>query len=260
MHSREVFTPEQRQDYFRRAKAAGIVGLKLDFPERPNAQWVNWYDDVLRDAGKAQLMIDFHGAVKPSGRDRTYPHEMTREAILGRESGKLPALHDTALPFTRLVQGNADYTPTDFRLGRLNGSSWTRELAMAVVYTSPFLCYGGSPENYLGNPALDILKSVPPTWDETLVLPGSEIGRTAAFARRKGNEWFVGVINGGEARPFSVDLGFLGRGRFRAALISDQSQRNDAFNRTSRVVSSRDKLSFDLRRDGGYVARFSNNP
>ena len=256
VHSREVFEPQQRRAYFQKAREIGLAGLKIDFPERPNVEWVNWYDDTLRDAAAAQLMINFHGAVKPSGRDRTWPHELTREAILGRESGKLPALHDTALPFTRFVQGNADYTPTEFRAGRLGESSFARELAMAVVYTSPLLCYGGSPENYLKNPALDVLKSIPATWDETRVLPGSEIGRTAAFARRSGQNWFVGVVNGNDARPLKVKLDFLGAGRFRADLLADASAQNTALVRTSRVVSSRDTLSFDLRRDGGFVARF----
>jgi alpha-glucosidase len=159
-----------------------------------------------------------------------------------------------------MVQGNPDFTPTDFRSDRLGGSSLAHELAQAVVYTSPFLCYSGSPENYLGNPALNVLRSIPPTWDETRVLPDSEIGRTAAFARRKRNDWFIGVVNGNDERPFRVNLGFLGQGRFRADLLADQSERNDAFNRTSRVVSSRDSLSFDLRRDGGFVAHFSKIP
>ena len=255
--SREVFAPGDRLAYFQKAKDAGVVGLKIDFPQKPNVEWVNWYDDTLRDAATAHLLIDFHGAVKPTGRDRTWPNELTREAILGRENGKLPGLHDTALPFTRYVQGNADYTPTDFRPGKLKGSSWPHELAQAIVYTSPFLCYGGSPKNYLGNPALDILQSIPPTWEETRVVGDSEIGRTAAFARRKGNEWFVGVVNGDNARPFRVNLDFLGQGRYRADLLADSSERNDAFVRTSRVVTSRDNLPFDLRRDGGFVARFT---
>ena len=257
VHSREVFKPQERLAYFQKAKATGVVGLKIDFPEAPNVEWVNWYDSVLRDAATAQLMIDFHGTVKPTGRERTWPNELTREAILGRESGKLPALHDAALPFTRYVQGFADFTPTDFRAGRLRGSSWAHELAQAVVYTSPFLCYGGAPASYLENPALDILKSIPPAWDETRVIGDSEIGRTAAFARRKGDVWFVGVVNGSEARPFEVKLDFLGAGRYRADLLADSSDSNTAFARTSRVVTGRDKLPFDLRRDGGYVARFT---
>ncbi len=257
VNSHEVFKPEDRLAYFQKAKDAGLVGLKIDFPEKPDVEWVNWYDDVLRDAATAHLMIDFHGAVKPTGRDRTWPNELTREAVLGRESGKLPALHDTSLPFTRMVQGNADYTPTDFRPGRLGGSSWARELAQAVVYTSPFLCYGGSPENYLQNPAVDVLKSIPSTWDETIVLPDSEIGRTAAFARRKGNDWFIGVVNGNDARPLKVNLGFLGAGRYNAVLLGDDTTRNDAWKREEHIATNKDTLTLDLRREGGFVARFT---
>lgn len=257
LHSREVFDPQARLAYFEKARAAGVVGLKIDFPQRPNVDWVNWYDETARDAARYHLMLDFHGADKPTGRERTWPNELTREAVFGQEQGGLPILHITALPFTRMVQGHADFTPTDFRPDRLHGSSWAHELARAIVYTSPFLCYGGSPQNYLQNPALDILKSVPSTWDETRVLPDSEIGRTAAFARRRGDTWFVGIINGDEDRPFKINLGFLGKGRFRADLLSDSSEQNDAFVRTSRVVSSRDSLPCDVRRDGGYVARFT---
>ena len=257
VNSREVFKPQDRLAYFQKAKQIGIVGLKIDFPQKPNAEWVNWYDDVLRDAATAQLMIDFHGAVKPTGRDRTWPNEITREAVLGRESGKLPALHDTALPFTRYVQGNADFTPTDFRESRLRDGSWAHELAQAIVYTSPFLCYGGSPENYLSNPALNVLQSISPTWDETRVLPGSEIGRTAAFARRKGNDWFVGVINGNDARPFHVDLSFLGSGRYRTEIFADDAAQGDAWKRETQTATSKSSLNFEMRRDGGFVARFT---
>ncbi len=257
VNSHEVFSPADRAAYFQKAKDTGLAGLKIDFPEGPSAKWVQWYEDTLSDAAKYQLMIDFHGAVKPTGRERTWPNELTREAVLGRESGKLPALHDTALPFTRYVQGHTDFTPTDFRAGKLNGSSWTHELAQAIVYTSPFLCYGGSPENYLQNPGVDVLEAIPPTWDETIVLPDSEIGRTAAFARRKGNQWFVGVVNGDESRPFRISLDFLGKGSFKADTMTDLTDDNAGWNRTQKTVTSKDSLSFDVRSNGGFVARFT---
>jgi alpha-glucosidase len=182
---------------------------------------------------------------------------MTREAIFGRESGKLPALHDTALPFTRYVQGPADFTPTDFRPAKLGSSSWAHELAQAIVYTSPFLCYGGDPESYLQNPAAGVLEAIPATWDETIVLPGSEVGRTAGYARRKGREWFIGVINGNDPRPLRISLGFLGRGSFLTDTFGDNSAQGDAWTRARRTVSSRDSLSCDMRRDGGFVARLT---
>lgn len=111
----------------------------------------------------------------------------------------LPPAHDTILPFTRFVIGPGDFTPTVFNPKELRGYPWASELAQAIVFTSPFLCYADHPTNYLNHPALDMMKTIPSTWDETVVLPGSEIGKCAAFARRRGKQWFIGVINGGDA-------------------------------------------------------------
>lgn len=252
--SKYVNRPDEREAYFKRARGMGIVGLKVDFPKPANATWVQWYEDALRDAAKHELMLDFHGAVKPTGRERTWPNEMTREAIAGREQGKSPALHDLTLPFLRFVQGPADYTPALFMGDRLKGSSYAHELAMAVVFTSPFLCLGDNPTNYLNSAAVDVLKALPAVWDETRVLPGSEIGELAMFARRRGSQWFVGVLNDQTPRRQPMSLSFLGAGSFKLVELADDSNRNDAFVRSERNVTSKDTLTLPLRKDGGYVA------
>jgi len=254
VHAKYVLQPADREAYFKRAKAMGIVGLKVDFPEPASARWVQWYEDVLCDAAANKLMIDFHGAVKPTGRERTWPNEMSREAVAGREQGKSPALHDTTLPFLRYVQGPADFTPTLFMRDRLKGSSFAHELAMAIVFTSPYLCMGDNPTNYLNSVAVDVLKALPSDWDETRVLPGSEIGQIAAFARRSRDQWFIGVINDLTPRHESVALSFLGSGGYRLVELADDPERNDAFIRTERIVTQQDHLPLPLRKDGGYVA------
>lgn len=254
VHCKYVHQPAERLAYFQRAKSIGLVGLKIDFMEPADADWVNWYDDTLRVAAAQQLMIDFHGAVKPTGRERTWPNEMTREAIAGREQGKSAAVHDATLPFLRYVQGHADFTPTLFMPDRLKGSSFAHELAMAIVFTSPYLCLGDNPKNYLKSEALDVLKALPPVWDETIVLPGSEIGEQAVFARRKGSQWFIGAFNGQLPRRESLPLNFLGQGKYRLVELADSPERNDAFVRTERTVTAKDKLTMPLRKDGGYVA------
>jgi alpha-glucosidase len=249
-----VFKPADRKAYFSRAKGLGIVGVKVDFPQPASDTWVQWYDDVLQDAAKVGLMVDFHGAVKPSGRERTWPNEMSREAVAGREQGKSPAAHDITLPFLRYVQGPADFTPTLFIPKRLNGSSLAHELSMAIVYTSPFLCMGDNPTNYLNSVAVDVIKALPPVWDQTVVLPGSAIGEFAAFARRRGEHWFIGAINDLTPRRETISLNFLGRGSYRLVELADDPNRHDAFVRTERVVSRKDALTLPLRKDGGYVA------
>lgn len=254
VHCKYVHQPEARLEYFKKAKNAGLVGLKIDFMEPANAEWANWYEDTLRDAASLQLMVDFHGAVKPTGRERTWPNELTREAIAGREQGKSPALHDNTLPFLRYVQGHADFTPTLFMADRLKGSSYAHELAMAVVFTSPFLCLGDNPTNYLDSAAVDVLRALPAVWDETRVLPGSEIGELSLFARRNGNDWFIGGINDLTPRREQIALNFLGKGDYKLVELADNPDRNDAFARTERKVTNKDTLILPFRKDGGYVA------
>ena len=49
------------------------------------------------------------------------------------------------------------YTPTVFTASELMGNTWAHELAQAIVFISPFLCFGGHPQSYLENPARDVL-------------------------------------------------------------------------------------------------------
>ncbi|MEO8595449.1 MAG: glycoside hydrolase family 97 catalytic domain-containing protein [Candidatus Solibacter sp.] len=159
VHSREVKDPEARKAYFRKVADAGMVGIKIDFPPASNRWWSNWYHDTARDAASFHLMLDFHGAVKPTGTERTWPNVLTREGVRGHEyhitryRRRLEADHDVILPFTRYVAGAGDYTPTVFEPKELQGNTWGHELAQAVLFTSPYLCFGGHPKDYLANPA-----------------------------------------------------------------------------------------------------------
>ena len=259
VNSSDVPNAAKRTNFLDRAVAAGVVGVKIDFEPEANVRWVNWYDETLRDAAARKLMVDFHGANKPVGRDRTWPNELSRESIRGHEyhilryHRTLPPQHDCILPFTRYVIGAGDYTPTVFNPKELRGYTWARELAQAVVFTSPFLCYADHPTNYLNNPALDVMKAIPSVWDETVVLPGSEIGKCAAFARRNGKQWFIGVINGGEATTLNLPLDFLGRGKYQMIQLGDAPDRDDAWQREEKTVRRGDSVRLVLRPGGGCV-------
>ena len=259
VNSNEVPNTARRTNVLDHAVAVGAVGVKIDFEPEANVRWVNWYDESLRDAAARKLMLDFHGANKPIGRDRTWPNGLTRESIRGHEyqilryRRTLPPSHDTILPFTRFVIGPGDYTPTVFNPKELRGYTWARELAQAIVFTSPYLCYADHPTNYLNNPAVDVMKAIPATWDETVVLPGSEIGKCAAFARRSGKQWFIGVMNGGEATTLDLPLDFLGRGKFQMTQLGDAPDRTDAWQREEKTVTRKDLVKLSLRPSGGAV-------
>ncbi|MBC8095230.1 MAG: glycoside hydrolase family 97 catalytic domain-containing protein [Akkermansiaceae bacterium] len=257
LHAKDIPVQTSRQAWFEKARSIGVVGVKLDFPQAANSEWVQWYDHVLRDAARARLMMNFHGALKPSGRERTWPNELTREAIRGRENRRPDLLHEAILPFTRFVQGPADFTPTEFRTNHLAGATRTREFAQAVVYTSPMLCYSGVPEDYLKSDALDLMKAIPATWDETIVLPGSEIGEAAAFARRKGAEWFIAVINGHQPRKLDLPLTFLAQGKYAADKLSDVPGAPGQWMRTKESVSSTGRFVLDVQAGGGFLVRLS---
>ena len=236
-HSRTVWSPEQRKEYFQKAIESGVVGIKIDFPPPASREVANWYFDTAKEAAYMHLMVDFHGANKPSGMERTWPNAITREGVRGHEYQitryhRVPETdHDVILPFTRYLAGPADYTPTVFTNSELMGNTWTHELAQAIAFTSPFLCYGGHPQSYLENPAHDVLTAISSVWDETRILAGSEPSKVIVEARRSGKQWFIAVINGGEATTLDIPLDFLGAGSWKATQLRDTKDKPDAWER-----------------------------
>ena len=138
-------------------------------------------------AAKHHLMIDYHGATKPDGLERTYPNILTREGIMGAEynrwSSRVTPTHNVTLAFTRMLVGPMDYTPggfnnvlqKDFKPRTVNPMvmhTRAHATALYVVFQSEFQIVSDSPDAYDGQKELEFLKAVPATWDETRVLNG----------------------------------------------------------------------------------------
>ena len=261
VHSKEVFNAETRMPYLKRVKECGAVGIKIDFMPPANYHWTKWYEDTSRDCAEVGLFVDFHGSVKPTGRERTWPHELAREAIRGHEwhitryNRVLSKDHDCIVPFCRSIQGRADYTPVVFEKKELVHFTWPRELAQGVVFSAPFLCYGDRPGTYLSNPMVDILKAIPATYDETIVLPCSEIAECAAFAKCKDGVWFIAILNGEKEREVEIDLSFLGSGKYKKISFRDDAEKLDGAVKKEAFVTKNDVLKISLRSGGGYIAR-----
>ena len=200
LHSRDLQNADARRTLFRRLSGLGIVGVKIDFLDHEAKEVIDLYQAILYDTAEFHLMVDLHGANKPAGESRTWPNEVTREGVYGLEHrAQSWSRHDTTVPFTRYLAGHGDFTPVVFG-DRRRETSWPHQIATAAIFTSPLLVYGANPKSLLENPAVDVIRALPSTWDETIVLPGSGIGELAAFARRKGDEWFIAVLNGPVAR------------------------------------------------------------
>ncbi|MBL9193357.1 MAG: glycoside hydrolase family 97 catalytic domain-containing protein [Opitutaceae bacterium] len=201
-------TAAAREQFFRRCHDAGVAGVKLDFFESESKAQVEVREEILRLAARYRLAVNFHGVNKPTGEPRTWPNEVTREGIREQEYllwTELPLSHYGALPFTRMAAGHADFLPGFVRAHYLRNTTVAFQLASIVVYSTPFLCWPEHPEAYLQSAAFPLVRTVPVTWDETRVLPGSVLGETVLMARRKGNQWYVAGLN---CRPQPATLSF----------------------------------------------------
>ncbi|NLX25922.1 MAG: glycoside hydrolase family 97 protein [Lentisphaerae bacterium] len=259
VNSDEMRDAASRRAYLERVAELGAVGIKIDFIPSCTAEITRWYEGALKDTAELKLLCNFHGSVKLTGRQRTWPHELTREAVRGHEYHMSryrrvqAADHDQIVLFTRYLCGPADYTPTAFDPKEMVGYTWSHLLAQAVNMTSPLLHFAGKYQDFIGNPSEDLLRHLPSTWDETIVLPGSEIGKTVAYARRRGDVWFVGVLNGGEAATLPVDFSFLGRGSWEVKAFADDPENPATFKQSTKTVSARDQMELSLSPRGGAV-------
>jgi alpha-glucosidase len=224
MHSKDL-TKTGFEKVFSTMEKWGAAGVKVDFMNSDSQETVKWYEDVLKTAAKHRLMVDFHGAYKPTGLARTYPNYITQEGVLGNEYNKLGGekctlQHTITLPFTRALLGPMDFTPGGF-LNRKPADFKTtfpaqvmgtraRQLAMTVIYSSPLLVLCDSPANYRGQPGVEFFRNLPTVWDETVVL-NAEVGKTIVIARRSGDRWFLAAMNAEAAAALNVPLNFLGR-------------------------------------------------
>ena len=237
----------------------GICGIKFGFVQIGSQEWTTWLHNAVKKCADHHIMVDIHDEYRPTGWSRTYPNLMTQEGIGGNE--EMPnAEHNTILPFTRFLCGPADYTPCYFN-GRVKNTK-AHQLAMPVVYYSPitFLYWYDLPNVYKGEKELDFWKYCPTVWDESKALQG-EIGEYIVQARRSSNDWFVGAMNGLQARDITLNTAdFLQIGKkYRVEIYND----NPALNTRTKVASAMQTikagkiLNLHLQPSGGAALRFS---
>jgi alpha-glucosidase len=257
-HSRALRTPEDRVKFFKVCNYAGAVGAKIDFFDHEAKEIIDLYQVLLKESAEARIMVDFHGSNKPAGEARTWPNEMTREGIRGLEyrNTETRAQHNATLPFTRMLAGHADYSVMHFG-ERRRETSWAHQIASAAIISAPVLIYGAHPKNILENPAVELIKTIPSVWDETIALPTSEIGEVAVFARRTNKTWFLAVMNGPAARNINIQLDFLGKGRHEAFLVRDNLEESGAVRIERSAVTRADRLNIAMRAGGGFIGRIA---
>ena len=241
----------------------GVSGVKYGFVNVGSQQWTSWLHDAVRKAAEHQLMIDIHDEYRPTGYSRTYPNLMTQEGIRGDEESPENSMVLNTL-FTRMIAGAGDHTNCYFapRVTEKMGSH-ASQLAKAVCIYSPwqFLYWydrpegspgkkggaGGSEDHIIEVPELEFFDLLPTVWDDTKVLDGYP-GEYAVIARRSGDDWFVGALNGNEALNFEIPLDFLDTEKtYEAVIYAD----DESAGKVTTVVIEKQKITAGdvIRRD-----------
>lgn len=201
----------------------GVKGFKIDFMDRDDQLVTDFYRRAADMCARYHLVVDFHGAFKPAGLNRTFPNVLNFEGVFGLEQMKWATAewdqvqYDTEIPFIRQVAGPMDYTQGAMRNAArasyhpcwsepMSQGTRCHQLALYVVLESPLNMLCDAPTNYEREPDYTrFVAAIPTTWDETCVLQG-EVGQYIVTARRKGESWYIGGITNWNARDVTLDL------------------------------------------------------
>ena len=252
----------------------GVAGVKIDYMNRDDQDMVDFYEKTVRKAAEHHLIVNYHGAYKPTGIRRTFPNLITREGLLGMEHSKWSdhcnPEHELLIPFTRMLAGPMDFTPGCFRPKsektfnhrvqppEVQGTL-CHQLAMYVVYESPLQMCVDYPAAYRAQNGVSFLESVPTVWDTSLVLDG-QVGDYIIMIRRQAGTWYVGAMTDWTARTLQIPLHFLGDGNFQADTYADMMEpHHDPAGMWTQSISvmSADTLHAHLGPGGGFTARIT---
>lgn len=262
------------EEVCRRCSEMGVKGFKVDFLDRDDQIMVDFTRRCAETCARYGLILDLHGMFKPAGLNRTWPNVVNFEGVKGLENMKWCKMsefdqvtYDVEIPFIRMTAGPMDYTQGAMRNSQKAGfapnygepgsqGTRCRQLAMYTVFEAPLTMLCDSPSNYLEEPeCADFIAAVPVVWDETKAL-GGKIGEWCAVARRRGEVWYVGVLNNWDARELELDLSFIGAGRtlrvFRDGANAHRVGRD--YRREELVVPADGKVRVRLAPGGGWTA------
>lgn len=254
--------------------AMGVKGFKVDFMDRDDQEMIAFNYRAAEMCAKYKLILDLHGTHKPAGLNRTYPNVLNFEGVNGLEQMKWsPASldqvkYDVMIPFIRQVSGPMDYTQGAMRNASkgnyypcnsepMSQGTRCRQLALYVVFESPFNMLCDNPGNYMREPeSTDFIAGIPTVWDESIVLDG-KMGEYIVTARRSGNVWYVGGITDWTARDIEVDCSFLGDDKtYNATLFKDGVNAHRVgrdYKRESLSIKKNSKLKIPLAPGGGFA-------
>ena len=251
----------------------GISGIKFDFMNRDDQKMVDFYHEIVKEAAKRKMIIDLHGAYKPTGLRRAYPNLLTREALIEFEyngwTEYVTPEHDNLLPYIRMVTGPMDYIPFSTRnatkknwrpVGDFPMSQGTRAHTMAlfVVMESPLQMLPDSPSDYYRErECTEFISGIPTEWDDMKVLH-AEIGKCTVIARKEGENWYIGAVTNWDAGEVNISFDFLDDGNYSMEYIEDgpnADTRAIDYKKKTTTVTKEGTFTVKMAPGGGWVAK-----
>ena len=253
----------------------GVKGIMVDFMNRDDQPTINFLHKVAEKAAEKHIMVDFHGVSKPEGIHRKYPNVMTREGFIAYEYDKwsdiLTPEYEVTIPFIRMVAGPMDYEPgamqnaqkNDFRMideRPMSQGTRIHQMAMFIVYESPYAKMGGNPSDYLKEPEYtQFIADMPTVWDETQILEGKVSDYIIIMRKAENGDFYLAGMTDWSPRKFNIDCSFLGEGEYTAVIYQDGINADryaSDYKRTGVRVNKSTNLNIEMAPGGGWVGRF----
>jgi len=265
---------QQMDEALDKFKAWGIKGIMVDFIDRDDQKMIGFFEKVAEETAKRQLFVDFHGSPKPAGLNRRYPNVLTMEGAMVQEyykfGDKLSPEHELCIPFIRGLAGPLDYEPGNMKNEILENfkpmnnkptSLGTRihQMAMFLVYESPYAKMGGNPSDYLKEPEFtQFIVNISTVWDETKVID-SKLGDYVVLLRQAANgDYYIGAMNDWTLRDFTVDCSFLKDGKFEIEIYKDGANADryaSDYRHEIIEINNKSSLKIHLAPGGGWVGK-----
>ena len=257
-----MFDAKLRRAEFEKLEKWGVKGVKVDFFQSDKQHIIQQYLDILKDAADFHVMVNFHGCTLPRGWQRTWPNLVGMESIPGEECYMFRSTYpetavwnNTVIPFTRNAVGSMDYTPFGLT-EKVNKhlTTYSNELALTIVFENGVVHLVDFPSVYKGLPEFvqSFVKQLPTVWDESKMIYGYP-GRDVVMARRSGEKWLIGGINGEKKdKAVSLNLDFLSEGKsYSAKLITDGAD-GKSFAESTMTAKKGDQLPVKMLPCGGF--------
>ncbi|MDU1906592.1 MAG: glycoside hydrolase family 97 catalytic domain-containing protein [Dysgonomonas sp.] len=255
-----------RKNEMKWLKNAGVKGLKVDFFGGDKQETMRLYEDILSDANDYGLMIIFHGCTLPRGWERMYPNYVGSEAVLASEMlifsedvRKDEALYASLHPFIRNTVGCMEFGGVFLNkyLNKGNKEGQERlttdafQLATGILFQNPVQMFALTPNNLNDAPtsAIDFMKKIPTTWDETVYIDGYP-GRYVVLARRSGDRWYVAGVNAGGS-PVNLNLNLPMLAGQSVSIYNDKKDKKLLLEINK--IDKNGKISISIQPNSGFV-------